>query len=121
MHVGVGGDSQVTRWGIDWRRVRPAPFAQTEVVTPEEGAKRVLNDLSWRRPERPFTLKDLEPKSFTLGYLSLSRRREQFVMQPVWLAVLAPSGGTTMGHVVAVPAAPQAFEPIDRPLPAVQR
>jgi hypothetical protein len=121
VHVGVGGDSQVTRWGIDWRRVRPAPFTQTEVVTPEEGAKRVLNDLWWRRPERPFKLKDFEPKSFTLGYLSLSRRREQFVMQPVWLAVLAPRGPTTMGLVVAVPAAPRAFEPIDRPLPAVQR
>jgi hypothetical protein len=121
VHVGVGGDSQVTRWGIDWRRVWPAPFAQTEVVPPEEGAKRVLNDLWWRRPERPFTLKDFEPKSFTLGYLSLSRRRAQFVMQPVWLAVLAPSGVASMGHVIAVPAAPQAFEPIDRPLPPVQR
>jgi len=121
VHVGVGGDSQVTRWGIDWRRVRLAPFAETEVVTPEEGAKRVLNDLWWRRPERPFTLQDFEPKSFTLGYLSLSRRRAQFVMQPVWVTVLAPSGVTTMGHVIAVPAAPQAFEPIDRPLPAVQR
>jgi hypothetical protein len=120
VHVGVGGNSQITRWGIDWRRVGSKPFTQTEVITPEEGAKRVLNDLWWRRPERPFTLKDFEPRSFTLGYLSLSRRRAQFVMQPVWVAVLAPSGGTTMGHVIAVPAAPQAFESIDRSLPAVQ-
>ncbi len=114
VHVSVGGDSQVTRWGIDWRRVRVESFAQAKVVTPEEGAKRVLDDLWWRRPERAFTMEDFEPKSFMLGYLSLSRRREQYVMQPAWVAVLAPRGPMGMGHVVAVPAAPQAFEPIDR-------
>lgn len=120
VHVGIGRGSQVTRWGIDWRRIRPEPFAQTSVVSPEEGVKRVLDDLWWRRPERPFTLKDFEPKSLTLGYLSLSRRRQQFVMQPVWLAVLKPRGPMTMGHVVAVPAAPQAFEPLERGLPPIQ-
>ncbi len=115
IHVGLGGGSQVTQWGIDWRRVRPEPFAQAAVISPEEGAKRMLDDLFWRRPERPFTLEDFEVKGFTLGYLSLSRRRQQFVMQPAWVAVLAPRSRMGMGHVVAVPAAPRAFEPIDRP------
>ena len=112
VHVALGGGSLVTRWGIDWRRVRSKPFAETEIISPEEGAKRVLDDLFWRRPERPFTLADFEVKAFTLGYLSFSRRRVQFVMQPTWLAVLAPRAPMGMGTVVAVAAAPQAFEPL---------
>jgi hypothetical protein len=114
VHVSIGAQSSVIRWGIDWRPVRSEPFAHTEVINPKEGAQRVMDDLWWRRPERPFTLKDFEPRSFQLGYLAHSRRQEQFVMQPAWVAILAPSG-TTMGQVVAVPAAPRAFEPIARP------
>ena len=115
IHVAVGGGSLVTRWGIDWRRVRTKPFAETAIISPEEGAKRVLDDLFWRRPERPFTLADFEVDAFTLGYLSFSRRRAQFVMQPAWVAVLAPCAPMSMGAVVAVPAAPQAFEPLSSP------
>jgi hypothetical protein len=115
LHVGLAG-SHVTRWGIDWRRVQPDPVAHTPVVDPQEAAKRVVDDLWWRRPEKPFTLDDLEPKSLRLGYLSMSRRREQYVMQPAWVAVLASrSRQTSIGHVVAVPASPRAFEPMDRP------
>ncbi len=112
IHVALGGGSLVTRWGIDWRRVRTKAFAETAIISPEEGAKRVLDDLFWRRPERPFTLADFEVNAFTLGYLSFSRRRVQFVMQPTWLAVLAPRAPMTMGTVVAVAATPQAFEPL---------
>ncbi len=116
VHVGVAAGLQVVRWGIDWRRVQPKPFAETPVISPEEGAARVTADLWWRRAERPFTLKDFTPQAMALGYLSLSRRRQQFVMQPCWVAVLKPTGGMSTGHVVAVPAAPRAFEPIDRGL-----
>ncbi|MCW2655402.1 MAG: hypothetical protein JWR32_6378 [Mycobacterium sp.] len=112
IHVALGGASLVTRWGIDWRQVRTKPFAETAIISPEEGAKRVLDDLFWRRPERPFTLADFEVDAFNLGYLSFSRRRVQFVMQPTWLAVLKPRPPMTMGTVVAVAAAPQAFEPL---------
>lgn len=124
IHVALGGGSVVTRWGIDWRRVRTKPIAETEIISPEKGAKRVLDDLFWRRPERPFTLADFEVDAFTLGYLSLSRRRLQFVMQPAWLAVLAPRAPMTMGTIVAVPAAPQSFEPLTHarmPTPAARR
>ena len=115
VHVALGSRSTVTKWGIDWRRVRPEPIAHTPVVDPQEAASRIAGDLFWRRPEKPFTLDDFEPKSFKLGYLSMSRRREQQVMQPAWVAILAPRGRTSMGHVLAVPASPHAFDPIDRP------
>jgi hypothetical protein len=100
---------------MEWRPVGPDPFVHTPVISPEEGAKRVMDEMAWRRPERPFTAKDFEVKDFMLGYMSLSRRVQQFVMQPVWVAVLAPLVPNSMAHVVAVPAAPQAFEPIARP------
>ena len=113
--VTLGAKSQVTQWGIDWRRLRTKPLAQTPVINPEEGAKRIMDDLFARRPEKPFTLDDFEPASFTLGYVSYGKRQVQFVMQPAWVAVLRPRGRTTMGQVVAVPAAPRAFEPFAVP------
>lgn len=115
VHVGLCGDLVVNRWGIDWRRRESKPFAETEVISPEDGAKRVLDDLWWRRPERPFTTDDFEPVYFRLGYLAHARRAEQRVMQPAWVAVLKPRTTMSMGHVVAVPATPRAFEPIGRP------
>jgi hypothetical protein len=115
VHVGLGGATLVNRWGIDWRRREPKPFAETAIVSPEEGAKRILADMWRRRPERPFTDDDFTPVFFRLGYLAHSRRAEQRVLQPAWVAILKPQKGTTMGHVVAVSAAPNAFEPIVRP------
>jgi hypothetical protein len=115
VHLALGAGEIVTRWGIDWRPVKKEPMTHTSVLDPSEGAKRVMDDLFWRRPERPFTLKDFEPKSFELAYFSLSRRREQSIMQPAWITVLAPRAPMTMGRVVVVPAAPQSFEPMNRP------
>lgn len=115
VHVALGAGETVTRWGIDWRPVKKEPMTHTSVLDPTEGAKRIMDDLFWRRPGRPFTLKDFEPKSFELAYFSLSRRREQSIMQPAWITVLAPRAPMTMGQVVVVPAAPQSFEPMNRP------
>ena len=116
VHVGVSGAVEVTKWGIDWRRVVEKPFADAAIVDPKEGAKRVMDDMAWRRPERAFSLDDFEPAAFQLGYMSFGRRVEQRVMQPVWVAVLKPRGATSMGQVVTVPAAPQAYEPLGRPM-----
>lgn len=114
VHVGIGPAATLVRWGVDWRKVLHETAIQTAVIDPEEGARRVLGDLWWRRPERPFTQDDFEVTGFQLGYVSFSRRRPQFMMQPAWVASLEPRNGTSMGHVVAVPAAPQAFEPMGR-------
>jgi hypothetical protein len=112
VYVGVGANTEVIRWGADLRIVEPEPVTVAPVIDAAAGARRVLEDLALRRPERPVTLEDFEPDSFQLGYISLGRRREQFVMQPVWVAVLTPRGSTTMGHVVAVPASERTFEAI---------
>lgn len=114
IHVGIGPAATLVRWGVDWRKVHHETAIETAVIDPEDGARRVLDGLWWRRPERPFTLDDFEVTGFQLGYVSFSRRRSQFMMQPAWVASLEPRNGTSMGHVVAVPAAPRAFEPMGR-------
>jgi len=114
VHVTIGADSAVTRWGVDWRRINGKAVAETPVVDPAEGARRVMADLSRRRPEKPFTLADFTPSAFMLGYVSMPRRQKQSILQPAWVAMLEPAGGTTRGQVVAVPAAPDAFEPLFR-------
>lgn len=123
VHVAVGAGSAVTRWGVDWRRISGKAVAETPVVDPAEGARRVMADLFRRRPERPFTLADFTPSAFMLGYVSMPRRQAQSILQPAWVAMLEPAGGTTRGQVVAVPAAPEAFEALfhaARPARAVQ-
>jgi len=115
VHVTLGADSAVTRWGVDWRRVSGKAVAETSVIEPAEGAYRVMADLFWRRPEKTFTLADFTPSSFVLGYISMPRRQTQSILQPAWVAILDPAGGgTTRGQFVAVPAAPEAFEPLIR-------
>jgi hypothetical protein len=115
VHVGVGGNGETTRWGIDWRRREAKECAETTVVSAEEGAERVMSEMWWRRPDKPFTTEDFEPVVFRFGYLAHARRAEQSMLQPAWVAVLKPRKGFSMGHVVAVPASPRAFEPISRP------
>jgi hypothetical protein len=120
VHVTLGAHSAMTRWGVDWRRVSGKAVAETSVIEPAEGAHRVMADLFWRRPEKPFTLADFTPSSFMLGYVSMPRRQTQSILQPAWIAILDPAGGgTTRGQVVVVPAAPEAFEPlflVERPV-----
>jgi hypothetical protein len=114
VHVALGGRHEVTKWGVDWRLRDGDAIAETEVVDPDEGARRVLAELRNRRPESGQP-PDLEPEEMILGYLSMPRRYEQRVLQPAWVARFRPTGGSTMGVVVAVPAAPAAFEPIGFP------
>ena len=117
INVTLGGaHAAVTRWGIDWRRVGGKAIGETDVVEPAEGARRALADLQRRRPERPLTLADFKPRALQLGYVSLPRRQAQSLLEPAWVAILDPAGKqTTMGEVIAVPAAPDRCEPLFRP------
>jgi hypothetical protein len=109
-------NAAVTRWGIDWRRVGGKATGETDVVEPAEGARRALADLQRRRPERPVTLEDFKPRALQLGYVSLPRRQAQSLLEPAWVAILDPAGKqTSMGEVIAVPAAPDRSEPLFRP------
>jgi hypothetical protein len=107
-------EGQVDSFGLDWRPVREAPVAQAYVLDPDEGAKRVLEELQTTLPNGRFTLEDFDPEFFALGYFSFPRRQRQTVMQPVWVAMLRSRGWTSLNHLIVVPAASTPYEPILR-------
>jgi hypothetical protein len=115
VHVGLGGNHELTKWGVDWRAKGDAPISEATVIDPNEGAARILAELQRRRPEQQVTLDHLEPERMSLGYVSMPRLQEQRTLQPAWVAMFRPRGQTTMGAVIAVPAAPAAFEPLSFP------
>jgi hypothetical protein len=115
IHVAVGAGNEVTKWGVDWRPRDGDAFTETEVVDPDEGARRILAELRTRSAELKGRGGGVEPERLMLGYLSMSRRVEQRVLQPAWVAMFRPPKGTTMATVIAVAAAPSAYEPLGFP------
>jgi hypothetical protein len=83
---------------------------------PDELVARRVWHIPRPRPERPVTLADFKPRALQLGYVSLPRRQAQSLLEPAWVAILDPAGKqTSMGEVIAVPAAPDRSEPLFRP------
>jgi hypothetical protein len=114
VHVKLGPERRALGFGVDWRRFERV-IAKTSVVSPEEGALRVIAELSRFSPERPVTA-FFEPRSFQLGYVSSTRRAHQRTLQPAWVAVLDPKGDFGVGKVIAVPAAKAQFGPLIEPV-----
>jgi hypothetical protein len=114
--VEVAAEGQVAAAGIDWRPLVEKPIDETPVLSPEDGAVRVLAELQRFDRERQFTRDDYKPQFFALGYFSLPKRSHQAVMQPTYVAMFGPTGPIqSVGRVIVVPAAPNAYEPIARP------
>ncbi len=112
--IKVAAENLVDAFGIDWRQVHDAPLDKASTLAPDDGARRVLEDLQNTNPEKTYTAKDFTPEFFALGYFSATKRSYQSVMQPVWVARFISNGFSRMGHVIAVPAANTAYEPICR-------
>lgn len=115
IHVAVGAGNEVTKWGVDWRPREGDALVETEVIDPDEGARRIIAELKTRRPDLKDRGRRREPARMTLGYLSMPRRVEQRILQPAWVATFRPRKGTTMGTVIAVAAAPSPYEPLGFP------
>ncbi|MFC2169957.1 hypothetical protein ACFLRM_05275 [Acidobacteriota bacterium] len=109
---------QVDSLGIDWRPVSEDPIDEADIIDPGEGAKRILEELQITRLDNPFTLEDFEIEFFTLSYFSLPKRRQQTIMQPVWIALLRDRVHseriTSLNHLAVVPAANSPYESIYR-------
>jgi hypothetical protein len=94
---------------IDKVESRPAGDAARDV------AERIARALRGTQEPR------LEPHSFQFGYLSLSRRRPQSLLAPVYVAALTVEGDETQersAHVIAVPGSAQAFLRLPGGVPA---
>src|SRR5262249_36631214 len=109
----AGGD-RVSGVGVDWRPIAAEPVDRAKIIDPERAARAVLADLAGRLPGGEFTDKDFGVGLFSLGYLSLPKRRAQGMLTPVYVALLERRGWTTMNHVVAVAATEKVYESVAR-------
>jgi hypothetical protein len=117
--VELAAEGRVAAAGVDWRPIAPKPFERTKVLPPNEAGARVLAELQKFAQGRRPSGKDYEPVMFSLGYFSLPKRRHQAIMQPVFVAMFEPTGPIpSLGRMIVVPAAPNAYEPIARPIAA---
>jgi hypothetical protein len=114
VYVKVASEGMVASAGVDWRPIHKDPIDQAKVIDPDEGGKRVLAELQTYQPGTTFTERNYRPDFFALGYLSLPKRREQEVFQPVWVAMFRAQGKLTLSRLIVVPAAPTPLEPIHR-------
>jgi len=115
--VEIAAEGKPVTAGVDWRPVLEEPIDETPILSSEEGAVRALAELQRFNPDRKVTLEDYTPDLFELGYFSLAKRSQQAVMQPTFVAMFKPTGSfPSIGRIVVVPAAPNAYEPISRPL-----
>lgn len=116
VYIKMAANNNLDAFGIDWRTVHDAPLDKAYVLSPEDGAKRALEELQNTNPEKIYTSKDFTIDSFTLGYFSDTKSNYQSIMQPVWVAKFISNAFSKMGHIIAVPASSTAYESINRKL-----
>ncbi len=112
--VELAGDRRIGGAAVDWRPIAPHAIDRAKVLDPERAARAVLSDLEGRLPGGELTEKDFDVTMFSLGYISLPKRRAQGVLAPVYVAMLQHRGWTTMNHVVVVNGSEKVYESVSR-------
>jgi hypothetical protein len=107
--VELAGEERLSAVGVDWRPVAE-PFDRVKVIEPERAARAVLADLNSRLPGGSFDAEDFDVAQFSLGYLSLPKRREQSVFQPVYVAQLQRRGWASTNYIIIVGGSEAAYE-----------
>ena len=113
--VEVAGDGKIGGIGIDWRPAAREPVDRAKIIDPERAAQAVLGDLNGRIPGGEMGDDDFDVAMFSLGYVSLPKRRPQSVFAPVYVAMLERRGWTTMNYVIVVDASETMYESYCRP------
>ncbi len=111
--VQLASEGLVSQAGVDWRPVVREPLDRANVVDPEKAARRIVMELQSFMPGGRVTVDDYLPEQFSLGYLSLPKRRPQTVMQPVWVARFRPVGRIGIARLIVLPAS-TVYEPVAR-------
>lgn len=112
--IGLAGGERVSGIGIDWRPIASEAVDHAKIIDPERAARAVLAELAGRLPGGEFTGKDFDVALFSLGYLSMPKRRAQGMLTPVYVAMLTRRAWTTMNHVIAVTATEKIYESVAR-------
>jgi hypothetical protein len=113
--VEIAAQDRIGGIGIDWRTVAAEPFDRAKVISPEEAARAVMGDLNSRLPGGELTDDDFDVGMFSLGYISLPKRRAQSVFAPVYVAMLERRGWTSMNYVIVVNGTGKVYESVCRP------
>jgi hypothetical protein len=87
---------------------------RAKVLDPERAAHAIVADLNGRLPDSEFGDKDCEVLMFSLGYISLPKRRVQGTFAPVYVAMLKRTSWSTMNHVVVVNGSEKVYEDVCR-------
>jgi hypothetical protein len=112
--VELAGGNKIGGVGVDWRRVDTKPIDRAKVLDPERAAHAIVADLNGRLPGGEFGDNDFEVTMFSLGYISLPKRRVQGAFAPVYVAMLERRGWSTMNHVVVVNGSEKFYEDVCR-------
>ena len=112
--VELAGEQKIGGAGVDWRPVATEAFDSAKVLDPERAARAVTADIGGRMPGTEVTDKHFEVTMFSLGYISLPKRRAQGVFAPVYVAMLERRGWTTLNHVIVVNGSEKVYEDIGR-------
>jgi hypothetical protein len=100
--------------GVDWRPIETQPLDLAKVLDPERAAHAIVAEIGGRLPGGEFTDKDFDVTLFSLGYISLPKRRAQGLFAPVYVAMLERRAWSTMNHVVVVNGTDKSYESVTR-------
>jgi hypothetical protein len=112
--VELAANHRISGAAVDWRPVAPLSLDRAKVIDPERAARAIIADLNGRRPGGELADNDFDVAQFSLGYMSLPKRRAQGTFAPVYVALLEPRGWTTMNHVVVVNGSEKSYEDVCR-------
>lgn len=111
--VELAGSDTISAVGVDWRPVHPRAVDEVKLIEPERAARAIVGDLNGRLPGG-FDEKAFEVTMFSLGYMSLPKRRQQGSFAPVYVALIERRGWSSMNYVVTVNASEDVHETLCR-------
>ncbi|MCJ7444546.1 MAG: hypothetical protein MUO26_08460 [Methanotrichaceae archaeon] len=113
--VNLADDDLIDSVGIDWRPCMKDPIDDLPILEPEGASKRMQKQLELTVGKN--FIKYYKPTMFSLGYLSMNKRRPQTYMQPVYVGKFESDRlETAFNQIVVIPAMDVPFEPIhERP------
>ncbi|MFZ3146050.1 hypothetical protein [Methanothrix sp.] len=108
----IAGDNIIDSAGLDYRPCIENPIDRAGIIDPQEAAELIIKKLS--QDIGRSNLENYIPEMFSLGYLSLPKRRRQAFMQPVYAGVFRTIDKMNPSRFVALPALEVPYESIFR-------
>jgi hypothetical protein len=99
---------------LQLRAVTDRVIEQARIVPPDEAARQVLHKMNGLMSGSKLQFSDVAaPLWFRFGYFSLSKRKAQRLLAPVYAAALHTEGEETFNYLAVVPASDKSYLPLD--------